>query len=228
MEIRNLYDVMDPKYLKKAKNPNFALHHFNLPFRACVVAPSGSGKTNLVLNIIEAFSKDEGTFATIQIITRDKNEPLYNWLQEKAPSIQITEGLTTLKPLTNKNYDPDLQHLVVLDDLVLSKDLSAVEAFYIRGRKLGVSVIFISQSYFRIPKTIRGNCSYMILLKLSGQREVNLILSEFGLGVTKDQLLRLYQRATTEKFVPLIIDLEAQPEERFRRGLLEVLNPMVQ
>ncbi len=68
----------------------------------------------------------------------------------------------------------------------------------------------------------------MILLKLSGQREVNLILSEFGLGVTKDQLLRLYQRATTEKFVPLIIDMEAQPEERFRRGLLEVLNPMVQ
>ena len=228
MEIRNLYDVMDKKYLKKPKNPNFALHHFNLPFRACVVAPSGSGKTNLVLNIIEAFSKDEGTFSTIQIITRDKNEPLYNWLQEKAPSIQITEGLTTLKPLTNKNYDPDLQHLVVLDDLVLSKDLSAVEAFYIRGRKLGVSVIFISQSYFRIPKTIRGNCSYMILLKLSGQREVNLILSEFGLGVTKDQLLRLYQRATTEKFVPLVIDMEAQPEERFRRGLLEILNPAVQ
>ena len=226
--IRNLYDVIDPKYLKKAKNPNFALHHFNLPFRACVVAPSGSGKTNLVLNIIEAFSKDEGTFSTIQIITRDKNEPLYNWLQEKAPSIQITEGLTTLKPLTNKNYDTDLQHLVVLDDLVLSKDLSAVEAFYIRGRKLGVSVIFISQSYFKIPKIIRGNCSYMILLKLSGQREVNLILSEFGLGVTKDQLLRLYQRATTEKFVPLVIDMEAQPEERFRRGLLEVLNPAVQ
>ena len=76
--IRNLYDVMDKKYLKKPKNPNFDLHHFNLPFRACVVAPSGSGKTNLVLNIIEAFSKDEGTFSTIQVITRDKNEPLYN------------------------------------------------------------------------------------------------------------------------------------------------------
>jgi len=122
------------------------------------------------------------------------------------------------------DFDKEKNHLVVWDDLVLSKDLTMVENYYIRARKLNVSVIFISQSYFRIPKIIRNNCSYMVLLKLSGNREVNLILSEFGLGVTKEELLALYEYATKEKFSPLVIDMEESPDKRFRKGLLEILD----
>ena len=64
----------------------------------------------------------------------------------------------------------------------------------------------------------------MVILKLSGHREVNLILSEFGLGVSKDQLLELYQHATRQKFSALTIDLEADPFERFRKGITEIIN----
>ena len=64
----------------------------------------------------------------------------------------------------------------------------------------------------------------MVLLKLSGNREVNIILSEFGLGVTKEELLRLYEFATKEKFSPLMIDLEEGSDKRFRKGLLEILD----
>jgi hypothetical protein len=64
----------------------------------------------------------------------------------------------------------------------------------------------------------------MVLLKLSGQREVNMILSEFGLGVSKDELIEIYKYATSEKFSPLLIDLEAEPTKRFRKGLLEVID----
>jgi hypothetical protein len=65
----------------------------------------------------------------------------------------------------------------------------------------------------------------MAILKLSGNREVNVILSEFGLGVSKEQLLALYESATNEKFIPLLIDMEAQPADRFRRGFLQILTP---
>ena len=64
----------------------------------------------------------------------------------------------------------------------------------------------------------------MVLLKLSGNREVNMILSEFGLGITKDELLDLYKYATAEKFSPLVIDMEEDASKRFRKGLLEILN----
>ena len=154
-EIVNMYERMPKRFLDNVENPNFHLHNLKIPLRACIVAPSGSGKSNLLVNILSLFCDGDGTFADMTIITRNKDEPLYR---------------------------------------------------------------------FKIPKIIRNNCSYMILLKLSGQREVNIILSEFGLGVTKEQLIELYEYATAEKFSPLIIDLEADKEQRFRKGLKEIIS----
>ena len=220
--IRNLYESIPKEFLDKVDNPNFHIHKLKLPFRMCIVAPSGSGKTNFLCNLLSMFSQGKGTFASLTIITRNADEPLYKWLGKQSDQIQIKEGLSNTPPLDK--MDKELNHLVVWDDLVLSKDLSVVENYYIRARKLNCSVIFISQSYFKIPKIIRGNCSYMVLLKLSGKREINLILSEFGLGVTKEELLTIYEYATSEKFTPLIIDTEANKEERFRRGLDEIIH----
>jgi hypothetical protein len=64
----------------------------------------------------------------------------------------------------------------------------------------------------------------MVILRLSGNREINLILSEFGLGLTKEQLLEMYKYATKEKFSALVIDMEDM-DKRFRKGFVEVLNP---
>ena len=63
----------------------------------------------------------------------------------------------------------------------------------------------------------------MVLLKLSGNREVNMILSEFGLGITKEESIDIYEYATKERFSPLIIDMEESPDKRFRRGFLDIL-----
>lgn len=222
-EIINWYEKMDKSLLKEPENPNFNLHKLKIPFRMCVVAPSGSGKTNFLVNLIHLFSRGKGTFSDITIITRNRSEPLYEFLQGVSEQIQIKEGLHNTPQLDKMSKDTN--HLVCFDDLVLAKDQSIIENFYIRARKLNCSVIYLSQSFFRIPKIIRNNCSYMAILKLSGNREVNTILSEFGLGVSKEQLLKLYETATNEKFMPLLIDMEAQPADRFRRGFLQILTP---
>jgi hypothetical protein len=222
-KIVNMYEKIPKSFLDKVDNPNFHLHNLKLPFRMCIVAPSGSGKSNFLLNLIHLFcAGDKGTFSTIHIITRNKSEPLYKWLESECEQIRITEGLSTTPRLDD--FDKNKNHLVVWDDLVLSKDLSMVENYYIRARKLNCSVIFLSQSYFRIPKIIRNNCSYMILLKLSGNREMNIIMTEFGLGVSKEQLLKIYEYATAEKFSPLVIDMEADKDNRFRKGLTEIID----
>jgi hypothetical protein len=221
-KIRNFYEKIPKHFLDKVSNPNFNLHKLKIPMRTCIVAPSGSGKTNFLVNLIEIFSRGEGTFQTITIITRNKDEALYRWLQTLSDAIVVKEGLSQTPPLDK--FDKEYNHLVVWDDLVLSKDLTMVENYYIRARKLNVSVIFLSQSYFRIPKIIRNNCSYMVLLKLSGQREINVILSEFGLGVSKDELIKIYEYATREKMSPLIIDMEAPPSDRFRKGITEIID----
>lgn len=221
-KIVNMYEKIPKELLEKTENPNFHLHKLKLPMRMCVVAPSGSGKTNFVVNLIALFSNGKGTFADITIITRNKDEPLYKWLESLSDQIIIKEGMENIPSLDK--MDKELNHLVIFDDLVLAKDQSRIENYYIRARKLNCSVIYLSQSYYRIPKMIRNNCNYFVLLKLSGNREVNMILSEFGLGVSKEQLLAIYKEATAEKFQPLVIDMDEEPSQRFRSGLLKILN----
>jgi hypothetical protein len=220
-QVINFYNVMPKEFLTETENPNYHLHNLKLPFRMAIVSPSGSGKTNWLLNLIHLFSQGKGTFPDITIVTRNKDEPLYNFLASKSDQIQVKEGIENLPQLDK--FDKDFNHLVVLDDLVLTKDQSRIENYYIRARKLNVSVIYISQSYFRIPKIIRQNLTYLVLLKLSGERELKLILSEGGLGLDRDQLLALYNYAIAEKFSVLLIDYEAPIEKRYRKNFLEFL-----
>ncbi len=224
--VRNMYEKIPKKMLDEAVNPHFNSHKLKIPFRMCVVAPSGSGKTNFIINLLSMFSAAPGTFHTICVVTRNKNEPLYNWLQSLHDDIKIVEGLENT-PVLDK-MDKDLNHIVCFDDLVLAKNQERICNYYIRCRKLNCSVAYLSQSYFGIPKIVRQNCSYLVLLKLGGSnREVNMILSEAGLGVTKDGLLKLYDEAITNapKFSILLVDFEAGPEERFRKGFTELLTP---
>jgi len=224
-KIQNMYEIIPKRFLQNAYNPNYELHKLKLPFRMCVVAPSGSGKTNFVINLLRLFSAGDGTFSSVTILTKNADEPLYNWLKDKVPQISIQEGLSKMPKLDD--YDKKENHLLVFDDLVLSKDLSMVENVYIRGRKLGVSVIFISQSYFKIPKMIRLNTNYMVLLKIPSNRDLNMILSEVGIGLTKEELMRIYDYATSEKFSPLIIDCDEEVDKRYRKGFLEILDKNV-
>jgi len=223
--MENYYQRKDmKKFLISQDNPNIDLHNLDkLPFRMVVVAPSGSGKTNFIMNLLQRFSAGKGTFNTITVITRNKDEPLYNYLEEKTKKqVKILEGVLNIPKLDD--FKPDEQHIVIFDDLVLEKDQTKMNEFYIRGRKRGISIIYLSQSFFKIPKVIRTNCNYFVILKLSGKRDLNLILSEFELGITKNDLIRMYEYATKEKFNVLLIDVEAEKKDRFRKNFLEYLD----
>ncbi len=221
-KVQNLYEIMPQELLVSAPNPNIHLHNMKLPFRLVCVAPSGSGKTNWLVFMLSLFSAGPGTFHHITVVTRNKDEPLYKWLESLNDRIKVVEGLENT-PLLDK-MDKDFNHLVVFDDLVLTKDQTRIANYYIRARKLNCSVCYLSQSYFGIPKIIDQNCTYLVLLSLSGARELNLILSEGGLGIDKNELLRIYKEATAEKFSPLIIDCEAEPDKRYRKGFDEFIS----
>jgi hypothetical protein len=221
----NWYKQMPKDMLEEPENPNFDKHGIKLPFRMVVSAPSGSGKSNFLVNLIYLFSQGvKGTFADITIITRNKDEPLYNFLTKKCEQIVIKEGLHNIPQLDK--FDKKLNHLVCFDDLVLAKDQSAIENFYIRARKLNCSVVYLSQSFFDIPKMIRKNCSYMVFLKIGGMREVKTILRDFSLNCSKEQLIGMYDYATAEKLSPFVIDIEEKDNKhKFRKGFTDYLNP---
>jgi len=222
-KIINFYERIPKDMLDNAENPNKHLHNLSLPFRMVIVAPSGSGKTNFLVNLIYLFSCGEkGTFEDITIITKNKDEPLYNFLVKKCPSIAIKEGIEHLPQLDK--FDKKVNHLVCFDDLQLMKNQEGIMNYYIRARKKNCSVIYLAQNYYQVPKVVRCNCSYLVILKLSGARDARMILSELGLGLNREELQQIYEYATQEKFSPLVVDMEGEPATRFRKGLLEVIH----
>ena len=114
----------------------------------------------------------------------------------------------------------------MFDDLVNEKDQRGIIEWFVRGRKLakGFSMMYLSQSYFKTPKTIRLQCNYILLKKLSSTRDLTNILDDFNLGISKDKLLKLYKEATKERKNFLMVDVDATPENRFRRNFLDVFN----
>lgn len=227
-KIINFYETIPSKFLDaKLPNPNKQIHNFDLPFRLCCVAPSGSGKTNWVVNLISLFCKGKGTFSQITICCKDKEEPLYKYLASLSDSISIKEGgLENLPILDKSKIDKEVATLVIIDDCQNDKNQQRVIDYYIRCRKFGVSIAYLAQNYFVIPKTIRNNCSYLVLLKCGSMRELTIILKESGFGVNKDQLYNMYIYATKEKFSPLIIDNESTDvNHRYRKGFTEYLMP---
>lgn len=224
-EIVNFYEIIPKKFLDNVDNPNYEMHKLEIPFRMCVVAPSGSGKTNFVINLIKVFSLNNGTFTDITIVTRNKDEPLYNWFSSLDENIRILEGMHNNPKLDD--YDKKYNHLLIWDDLVLSKNLKEVEEYYIRARKKNVSLMFLSQSYIDIPKIIRKNSTYLVLFDLGGsKREQDYILKEWSSNLDKDELRVIYNDATKEDLHPLIIKggKVKNMNEKYRKGFIHFYN----
>jgi len=79
----------------------------------------------------------------------------------------------------------------------------------------------LSQSFYATPKIIRQNVSYCIILKLGGSRDVYALLREISIGLTKDELMYMYNDATKEKFNCLIVNLDKSGNERYRKNFLD-------
>lgn len=228
-EVINFYTKMPASLKPKYNNPSFANHRLSIPSRILCVGGSGSMKTNLVCDLIHRMAN---TFGNIKIITKAQ-EPLYDFLKMKIPPshLQVYEGIEHTPLLNEFEEDEELkdcQHLVIFDDLVLEPKKiqdALITPYFIRGRKVakGITTIYITQSYYMTPPTIRKNLTHIFLKKLSNNRDLNSILSEYNLGCDKKQLFKLYKDATADQESFLMCDLVAPAEERFRKNYLDIV-----
>lgn len=218
-EIIDWYREIPKKYILKQHNPNYEIHGIKLPFRMLIIGGSGAGKTQTFLNILHNFGN---TFQNIFIITKNKDEPLYNFLEDKLgkDGLSVKEGINNAPNL--EDLDKEEQTLIVMDDLVLERNQKQLEEYFIRARKVNCSLIYISQSYYGVPRMIRQNLTYLIIKRLNTLGDLFRIMREYSLGVDKDKLKQIYDASTDTKQNFLLVDLEEAPENRFRKNFNEV------
>ena len=77
-----------------------------------------------------------------------------------------------------EDYNPIKKRkvLIIFDDMTVdminNKLNPVVTELFIRGRKLNISIVFITQSYFKVPKDVRLNSTHFFIMKISNKREL--------------------------------------------------------
>ena len=188
----NFYTLKEVKDLKEQSynNPHFNETDIEIPSRTAIIGASGSGKTISLLNYILI---TPNTFGHITIVTK-QNEALYEFLDKKLKGKNITiyydlDKLPEPRDFPNK----ELQNLLIFDDQVVTKNQSKIINYFIYGRKVGagITIFYLTQSYYSVPKTIRAQLSYIFLIKINQKRDLNLILLDSGDMLGKDQLKKI-------------------------------------
>ena len=108
-------------------------------------------------------------------------------------------------PKAFMEYSNDMQHvyknieeynlikkrkvLIIFDDMIAdminNKNLNPeVSELFVRGRKLNISIVFITQSYFKVSKDVRLNSTHFFILKIPNKRE----LQQIALNHSSDTL----------------------------------------
>ena len=98
-----------------------------------------------------------------------------------------------------------------------------VNELFIRGRKLNISLIFITQSYFAMPKYIRLNSTRHFIMKVTNKRELQKIVFSHSSDIDFRQFVNLYKKYTVKSYSFLVIDvtLASDNPSCFRKNLLE-------
>ena len=129
-----------------------------------------------------------------------------------------------------EDYSPRKKRkiLIVFDDMIADminnkKINPVVTELFIRGRKLNISIVFITQSYFKVPKDVRLNSTHFFIMKIPNKRELQQIALNHSSDIDFKDFIKIYKKCTTEPYSFLLNDTTLPSDDplRFRKNLLE-------
>ena len=116
--------------------------------------------------------------------------------------------------------------MIVFDDMIadminIKKLNSIVTELFIRCRKLNTSLVFISQSYFKVPKDVRNNSTHFFIMKIPNKRELMQIAINHWSDIDTKDFIEIYRKYTDKTYSFLVIDttLPSNNLLRFRKNL---------
>ena len=83
----------------------------------------------------------------------------------------------------------------MIADMIDNKKLnSIVTELFIRGRKLNISLVFITQSYFKVPKDVRLNSTHFFIMKIPNKRELQQIALNHSSDINSKDFIKIYKK----------------------------------
>jgi len=154
-----------------------------------ICGPSNSGKTNTLLHMLYELL----VYDKIYLFSKNLHQKKYqDLLQEFAENINPEVGYEVIEAYGDEiipleELQADNQKVVVFDDLVCEKNQNEIINYFINGRHKNCCVIYLTQTFYKVPKEIRDNCSHFCIFNFR-PRENKRIADD--IGVDHDALNR--------------------------------------
>ena len=179
------------------------------PYRIIIIGGSRSGKTNALLNLIKEQDYHD-VIDKIYLYARDLSEPKYQFLIKKREDAGIKHANNpnafivcsntmddVYEDIDNYNPKRDKKVLIVFDDMIADimtnkKFHAIIKEFFIRCRKLNISLVFISQSYFSVPKDVRSNTTHYLNMEIKNRIELKIL----QLIILQTQTIMIFKKIT--------------------------------
>lgn len=207
------------------KQKTYRKHGDLLPnsIRCIICGPSNSGKTNVVINLLE--SPNGLYFENVYIFSKSLHQSKYKYLEQV---LQPIHGLgfykfhSTDELIEPKDAKPN--SLFIFDDVMCEKQ-DIIRSYFCMGRHYNVDSFYLAQTYTRVPKhLVRDNANLFIIFK---QDDTNLrhIYNDCTIScdMSLDQFRDLCGKCwNSSKHNFLVIDLDSKFNKgRYRRGFDE-------
>ena len=205
------------------------------PYWMLIIGGSGSGKTKALLNLI----KEQSDIDKIYLYAKDPYEPKYQFLINKRESTGLkhfddpnafieysNDMYDVYKNIDEYNSSEKRIVLIIFDDMIAdminNKKLNSIVAeLLIRGRKLNISLVFITQSYLKVPKDVRLNTTHFFITKIPNKKELQGIALNHSSDIDPKTFMNIYRECTKEPYSFLVNDttLPSDNPLRFRKNL---------
>lgn len=203
--------------LKKSQEKR---HGVLLPnsIRAIIVGSSGSGKTNLMISLLE--EPNGLVFENIYVFSKSLYQPKYVQLQKNISSIA---GMGYF-PFSNADdvISPNdaLPHSIMIFDDVATQKQSSIRDYFSMGRHCSIDSFYLSQTYSTVPKQlIRDNANMIIMFR----QNVTNLKHVFNDHIASDMAFEMFSKICAEcwkdRYGFIVVDLESCINNgRYRRG----------
>ena len=179
----------------------------------------------------------------IYLYAKDLNKPKYEYLiknRESAGIKHVNDGNAFIeRPNTMddvyesiNDYNPNRKRkiLIVFDDMIADimtnkKFQAIIKELFIRCRKINISLVFITQSYFSVPKDVRLNSTHYFIMKINNKRELQNIAINHSADIDHKDFMKICRECTKEpyNFLTLNTTLPSSIPLRFRTNLFDTL-----
>ena len=212
-------------------------NHTNWPYRTLVIGPSRSGKTNYLLNLIQ---KDKNIIDKIYLYAKYLEKPKYQLLIKKGEDagiknlndptafIEYSNNMDDVyDDINDYNKKRKRNVLIVFDDMIShvmsnKKAQQVLKELFIRCRKLNILLVFITQSYFSVPKDVRLNCNHYVIFKLKNKRDLQNIAINHSSDTDYKDFIKIYRNCTKEPYNFLAIDITLHIDKRFKNNFSDL------